>query len=310
MVLSDGMGGHDGGEHASAAAIEAFVQSYATETGAEATRLELALLAANQRIARDADANPALRGMGCTLVGASLTSVGLHLISVGDSAAYLFRNGELKRLNADHSMGPVLQQAVVLGTLKQEEVDCHPHRQALRSAVMGRDLSLVDLRREPLELLPGDKVLLASDGILTLPEVRLVELLNRHTDQTAAALSGILVEAVTSAGNPHQDNVTVMVAALPAKQTEPVKKAPSWIRLLPGRGRMPAATEHVLQPRILAILGAGFLMAALVVGVITTWHQWRPMPGITPSSIATERSGAAPQTAGPPDNQRDPVEMR
>jgi serine/threonine protein phosphatase PrpC len=222
MVLADGMGGHRGGAHASAVAVQAFVQAYAAAAPEpEASRLERGLMAANQRIARDANANAALRGMGCTLLGVSVTPAGLHWISVGDSPLFLFRNGELKRLNADHSMTPVLQQAVLLGDLTNEEVACHPNRQALRSAVMGRELTLIDLRREPLEFLPGDRLLGASDGILTLPEARIAQLLGEHIDRTAEELSRILVEAVGKAGNPHQDNVTVMIAAAPPAEAAP-----------------------------------------------------------------------------------------
>src|SRR4051794_35269970 len=164
MLLADGMGGHRGGAHASAAAIQAFVETYIAFPQPEADRLHRALLVANQRIARDASANPTLRGMGCTLLGLAVTPAGLYLISVGDSPAFLFRNGELQRLNADHSMAPVLQQAVAFGTLSQADVACHPSRQALRSAVTGGELSLIDLHREPFRLLPGDKVVAASDG--------------------------------------------------------------------------------------------------------------------------------------------------
>src|SRR3954469_2010012 len=129
MVLADGMGGHRGGAHASAVAVQAFVQAYAAASSEpEASRLERGLMAANQRIARDADANATLRGTGGTLLGARVTRAGLHWSSVGDSPLFLFRNGELKRLNADHSMVPVLQQAVILGDLTDEEVACHPNR--------------------------------------------------------------------------------------------------------------------------------------------------------------------------------------
>jgi PPM family protein phosphatase len=300
MVLADGMGGHRGGAHASAVAVQAFVQAYvAAAPGPEASRLERGLMAANQRIARDADANAALRGMGCTLLGVSVTTAGLHWISVGDSPLFLFRNGELKRLNADHSMAPMLQQAVLLGDLTEEEVACHPNRQALRSAVMGRDLTLVDLRREPLEFLPGDRLLGASDGILTLPEARIAQLLGEHIDRTAEELSRILVEAVGKAGNPHQDNVTVMLAAAPLAEVAPVGKKrflPGW--LLPDRGVAEASLRRLLQPRVLAALGAVFLIAAVAIGIFTGRASEQSASG-NAAPRATTTGGEASKEAPP-----------
>jgi hypothetical protein len=195
----------------------------------------------------------------------------------------------LKRLNADHSMAPVLQQAVLLGDLTDEEVACHPNRQALRSAVMGRDLTLVDLRREPLEFLPGDKLLGASDGILTLPEARIGQLLGENIDRTAEELSRILVEAVGKADNPHQDNVTIMLAAMPPAEAAPAEKRflPGW--LLPDRGVAEAALRRLLQPRVLAALGAMFLLAALAIGIFAS-----RIPEQSPSGSAAPFAGTPP----------------
>src|ERR1700684_192132 len=91
LTLSDGMGGCNAGGHASTLAVKAFVQTYlaAAEERREADRLHRALLAANQQMARDARSNPDLRGMGCTLIGASLTAAGLQFVSVGDSLVLL-----------------------------------------------------------------------------------------------------------------------------------------------------------------------------------------------------------------------------
>ncbi|HYI70371.1 MAG TPA: protein phosphatase 2C domain-containing protein [Skermanella sp.] len=310
MVLADGMGGHRGGAHASAVAVQAFVQAYAAAASEpEASRLERGLMAANQRIARDAGADAALRGMGCTLLGVSVTSAGVHLVSVGDSLLYLFRNGELKRLNADHSMAPVLQQAVLLGDLTDEEVACHPNRHALRSAVMGRELTLVDLRREPLEFLPGDKLLGASDGILTLPESRIVQLLEEHNGRTAEELSSILVEAVAQAGNPHQDNVTVMLAAAPPADAAPAGKSrfmPDW--LLPDRNVAEAALRRLLQPRVLAGLGAVFLIAAVAFGLFTGRSSEQEASG-NPAPAA-DAPPPAPKASEAPAQREDAIEAK
>ena len=285
MVMADGMGGHRGGAEASSVAVEAFVHTYLAEAEPETERLRRSLLAANQRIAEEAAANPALRGMGCTLVGASLTSAGLNLISVGDSLAFLFRNGELTRLNADHSMAPVLQEAVRLGKLSAEEMACHPHRNALRSVVTGQDLSLIDLRPDPMELQPGDRLIVASDGILTLPEEQIVELLEAHPGQTAEELSELLVQAVTEADDPHQDNVTVLVAALPGTAARSVQAPPRAAERRSSVRRMLAALSPImLRPRVLAGVGAGFLLAAVGVGLYPVWRGRTDTTATAPTS--------------------------
>lgn len=299
LLLADGMGGHRGGAHASAAAIEAFVEAYRaapTGSGPEAERLRRGLAAANERIARDAGADPALRGMGCTVLGASLTPAGLCWISVGDSPLFLFRGGALSRLNADHSMAPVLEQAVQLGTLGPEALACHPNRNALRSAVTGRDISLVDLRDEPMELRPGDRLVAASDGILTLAPERIEDLIEKHSDRTAEGLSRALVEAVGEAGNPHQDNVTVLIAAVPPAAPAGARDA--------GPARPGAAArlpQRLLRPRALAAVGGLCLVAALAVGAhsygLLPRLPWPPWASEAPAPTASESAASASPAA-------------
>jgi len=279
MVLADGMGGHNGGAHASKAAVQSFVQAYsAAASEPETERLERALLAANQRIARDAEADAGLRGMGCTLVGVSLMPHGIQWVSVGDSPLFLFRNGELIRLNADHSMAPILQSAVLLGEMSDEDVACHPSRQALRSAVMGKDLPLIDLCPEPVEFMPGDRLLLASDGIDTLPKTQIARILGQNGGRSAEEFSRILVEAVIKTGNPHQDNVTVMVAArqtTEAPQVQARSGLPFW---LAGKAGARTAFRMLAQPRVLFLLGMAFLLAAIAVNLFFSYASPSPVP--------------------------------
>jgi PPM family protein phosphatase len=266
MVLADGMGGHQGGAVASSMAVSTFIQAYGSAVAEPETgRLEQALLAANYEIAREATSEPGLRGMGCTLVGVTITPRGVQWISVGDSPLFLFRNGELKRLNADHSMVPVLQHAVSQGVLSDSEAASHPERQALRSAVTGKDLNLVDLQSEPVELLPGDRLLLVSDGIFTLSASRIIQLIAQHADWPAEELSRHLVQAVSEAGNPHQDNVTVMVAAMPAPAAAPAGSRPRSFARIAGVIGEKVAGHRMLHPGVLLGLAIGFLLAAFAV---------------------------------------------
>jgi len=211
MVLADGMGGHRGGAHASTAAVETFIDSFNHESGTIAERLSRALEDANDRIGKDSQENPELEGMGCTLVGVSLTEVGIEWISVGDSPMWLARNGKLQRLNADHSMAPILAKQVELGELTEEEAKRHPQRNALRSAVIGDKMQHVDASKRPMKFRKGDRLLLASDGLETLSVDEIAGLIEEAGEVEAGALAKTLVAAVDARQRKGQDNTTVMV---------------------------------------------------------------------------------------------------
>lgn len=210
-VLADGMGGHAGGAIASRTACDAFISAIRTGGDTNRERLRAALDAANAAIANHVANNPSLRGMGCTLVGAIFGENGLEWVSVGDSPLYLFRNGEIALLNEDHSLAPALDQLAAEGRLTISQARSDPRRHLLRSAVTGEDLDLVDLSRQPLPLQPGDCVLLASDGIQTLEPDQIARTISKHLTAGPEAIAEALISAVENVGDPHQDNVTVLL---------------------------------------------------------------------------------------------------
>ena len=112
--------------------------------------------------------NAALKGMGCTLIGAWMDEVGLRWTSVGDFLLLLYRFPDVMRLNADHSLGSFLDEQARQNRITFSEAKQHHNRNALRSALTGSKIDLVDLQGEPLELRAGDWILLASDGICSL----------------------------------------------------------------------------------------------------------------------------------------------
>lgn len=210
-VLADGMGGHAAGDVASTTICGIFLQNLATETGANTDRLAASLTAANDAIRAHVRSHSALRGMGATCIGIVLSPAGLEWISVGDSLLYIFRRGTLVRLNADHSLAPVLDQMVADGLMSADAARHDPRRHQLRAAVTGDDLDLVDLSEIPLPLEAGDVVLLASDGLLTLDDEAIRLLLAAHRGDPADAIADALLAAVDAAGVTYQDNTTVIV---------------------------------------------------------------------------------------------------
>jgi protein phosphatase len=128
---------------------------------------------------------------------------------VGDSPLYLVRRGGIIRLNADHSLAPEIDRLAERGRISWDEAKSDPRRHILRSALTGAEIDLIDRPREPLVLAPGDSVVLASDGIHTLPEVEIARLVTSAQGVEAAAEA--LLAAVAVADDPHQDNTTVVV---------------------------------------------------------------------------------------------------
>jgi protein phosphatase len=211
VVLADGMGGHTGGAHASSVAVDTFLHAYQVARGSVTDRMIKSLNDSNERIRVDAEGNPELTGMGCTLVAAAFIEDGVVWVSVGDSPFWRFRNGNLKQLNEDHSMAPLIMQQVNAGAMSPDEAARHPHRNALRSALIGEPIAKTDLRESPVRLKPGDKFLLASDGLQTLTDKEIAAILQEDAD--ALDLARKLLRAVDEKNRRGQDNTTAIVVA-------------------------------------------------------------------------------------------------
>jgi serine/threonine protein phosphatase PrpC len=215
-VLADGVGGQTGGEVASKTAVDAFLATFnASPATSVPAKLGAALNQVNTVLAVSVNNRPELAGMGCTLVGVHIGEHGLQWISVGDSPLFLFRGGKLIRLNADHSMKPVIEEAVRQGKISQEDALRHPDRNSLRSAVSGEALTMIDTPVAPMPLNKQDVVLLASDGLLTLSRDEIVKVMGDHADALPQVIANALVTAVASKQKPQQDNTTVQVVKVP-----------------------------------------------------------------------------------------------
>jgi PPM family protein phosphatase len=160
FVVADGMGGHAAGEVASRVAVESARASWSTGSSAAPPQgVRSAIRAANTAV-YDASIAPGRRGMGTTIVAATVAGHEAIVGHVGDSRAYLVRGAECTQLTADHSR---VGEMVRMKLLTPEEAASHPARSQLTRS-LGADLGVqVDLGRHPVER--GDTIVLCTDGL-------------------------------------------------------------------------------------------------------------------------------------------------
>ncbi|MGH8119949.1 MAG: SUMF1/EgtB/PvdO family nonheme iron enzyme [Gammaproteobacteria bacterium] len=220
VIVADGMGGHAAGNIAGNMAVQNFSKQVTANYPVENVSqiLNDAILKANYSIAETIKETPALDGMGCTLVGVLLEGNRMWWASVGDSNLYLLRNRELTKINADHSYGGFLDTMAAAGTPVEPEPGLS--RNMLMSALTGGDISEIDCPASPLQVQPGDKILICSDGINTLSNGKVIQ----YCDWSESPKECVeaLLTAVEDAEIPKQDNTTTIVvyvvdkAAMPA----------------------------------------------------------------------------------------------
>jgi PPM family protein phosphatase len=219
LAVADGMGGHAAGEVASAATITTLAPLDAEDPGPDlVSALADAVATANLRLQELIISDPAIEGMGTTLTALLWSEGYAALCHIGDSRAYLLRDGQFVQITHDHTL---VQSLVDEGKITEDDVATHPHRSLLLRALDGRTIAEPDLA--PLETFPGDRYLLCSDGLSgVVTEQTLHQTLTSVSDPDKAAMQ--LVELAIRGGGP--DNITVIVADV--IDTRKGRAAPTW----------------------------------------------------------------------------------
>lgn len=220
-VLADGMGGASAGDLASrlvvidaASHLKFLMQDAAALERRLSTELKAAIQTANGVIADRGKVDPQLRGMGATFLATVVFADRLYWASVGDSPLLLYREGVVSQLNADHSLGPMIDQMRARGEISAEDAAAHPDRNVLTSALIGDEIKQIDLREAPLVLERGDVVIACSDGLQSLSNDDIARLLQEAGGASSAELCAILLDAVKARDLPHQDNTSLVVIQL------------------------------------------------------------------------------------------------
>ena len=210
-VVSDGMGGAEAGEIASALTIQTIarhVENFlrdtpALDTSAREACLREAIETANSAILAYAQNHPESTGLGATVVAAFIQEQQLTVAWVGDSRVYLWAQGELRQLSRDHSL---VARLVEIGQLSPEEARTHEHRNVLLRSLGSKTEAPVDSMSLPLRR--GVRLVLCSDGLTGhVEDDTLKDVLSRHRDPFDAAVE--LVTAANAGGG--SDNISVVV---------------------------------------------------------------------------------------------------
>lgn len=199
LMVADGMGGAVAGEVASGIAVATASRADASDDVSPEERVMSANEAVGQAVADDAS----LAGMGTTLTLVKLTEDGiLDLAHVGDSRAYLLRDGAMQQITSDHTL---VNELIELGRITPEEAEHHPHRHLI-TRVLGLGPVGVDTQKIPLAA--GDRILLCSDGLTTMISDFGVEQILAAGEGVEATVWSLIEHANTAGG---VDNTTVVV---------------------------------------------------------------------------------------------------
>jgi PPM family protein phosphatase len=204
LVVADGMGGAAAGDLASAVAIDTIRKIEGPTAGEGMLEvLDGAIHQANDKIAELIESDYSLEGMGTTVTGAMFDGTQLGLAHIGDSRAYLLRDGQLERLTHDHTW---VQSLVDDGKISETEAAMHPHRSLLLKVLNGQPTNDPDLVMVPV--VAGDRLMFCSDGVCGLIDDNMIEAALQLPDLNDAA-ERLVVEALHAGG---VDNITVIVA--------------------------------------------------------------------------------------------------
>ena len=219
IAVADGMGGHAGGEVASAIAIDSvmkLIPLLADESIDLDSREDLFLNITHEidlKILDQSKSHPELSGMGTTLTALSILDNNVELLHVGDSRCYRYRDNKLHQLSYDHT---VMQELLDQGRLTPQEVFDHPQRSLLTQALMGD--SGLDPILLTFEIKKSDRFLVCSDGLTNiLSDYEISKIIEANSDDQ---IPHALIKEVRSKGAP--DNITIIWSQV-TSENQPVK---------------------------------------------------------------------------------------
>ncbi|MBE9508606.1 MAG: Stp1/IreP family PP2C-type Ser/Thr phosphatase [Chloroflexi bacterium] len=293
FIVADGMGGHQAGEVASEGAVRVISHEYYADPDPDVrASLVRAIQKANTFVYQQAQQVMTRAGMGTTVVAAVVRGWELCLANVGDSRAYLMRQGQINQVTRDHSF---VEEQIRAGILSREEARTHAQRNVITRALGSKPEVKVDTYSG--ELKPGDILLLCSDGLSGhVREEDMAGMLSQHPPREAVPR---LIALANKRGG--SDNISVLVAqaAPPAGVAPPQPAAPA------ARPAAAPARRGLSLPLTIGIAAVGLIVvAALVAGAFLVLPGLGketpiPTPTVTPSAMPTGTATPLPPTMTP-----------
>lgn len=240
-VVADGMGGHAGGDVASAATVLDMIHlDRADYDGDAGTVLADEIQTANSLLSELVHVNPKLAGMGTTVTALLLSGGKLHYAHIGDSRAYRLRDGVFEQVSVDHTF---VQRLIDEGRLRPEEAETHPHKNVLMRVLGDVDAS-PELDLDTLDVQLNDRWLLCSDGLNYVAGHAVERTVRENRDRNECA--EILIDLTLDAGAP--DNVTVVVVDIVPETSDDVRTAAVDVVSTSAGSAAPAAGSSAGSP--------------------------------------------------------------
>lgn len=273
-VVADGMGGHAGGNIASASTVLDLVHLDRKDYDGDAgTHLADEIQTANSLLSELVSTNPQLAGMGTTVTAMLLNGEKISFAHIGDSRAYRLKDDVFEQISVDHTF---VQRLIEEGRLKPEEAAVHPHKNVLMRVLGDVDAS-PELDLTTFDAAPGERWLLCSDGLNAVLDDATVERVIRETDDLSACVN-TLVDLTLAGGSP--DNVTIVVVDVDTATPEDLRTA--------ALTALPPAREAAGEKDSGAASAAETHGAAIRADVIREDLSSRPHTLVGSAALATE----------------------
>jgi protein phosphatase len=251
FAVADGMGGAQAGELASSLAASAVREDDHQESGSAERRVVELIQEANRRVYQRSAEDAAVSGMGTTMTVALVEDGTVTFGHVGDSRAYLIRDGKLEQLTEDHSL---VAELVRSGQLSPEEAEIHPQRSVITRA-LGSDPD-VDVDTFSIPAQEGDLFMLCSDGLTSmLDDERILETVEKNRSDLRRTAKALISAANKRGG---EDNITVVFFEIAEDHGEPLEKTATYPQLegdghtdddtLDELDRVPAVETMIVPP--------------------------------------------------------------
>ncbi len=212
FILADGMGGHVAGALASQSVIDSVKEILDHDKGFTNHSLKDVMTVSNRCLSEIIQSHPEYKGFGTTLLVAVVHASHLYWVSIGDSILFgVDHSMIIHRLNADHSMKPVLDAMVAAGELDETDERYRKQKTQLRSALTGDEIELYDLQTDGLSLSSYKYVGIASDGIESLSNDRITQILHELDGCDLETINLCIMDALKLRNKKNQDNTTLIL---------------------------------------------------------------------------------------------------